>query len=369
MSKQQKITIKSFKGRDGLLLIKDDWIQLTNAIKKRFLHLYQWYESYVNSIGKHEKEIIFIVLYQEESPILIFPLNISCRKILGFTFDTLEIPDHPHIDLSDIISKNNIDFSEAIKLIQQHLREVIYIKYDYIFLPHLLADASCYHFLYNLSSHLTAWENAGKCDYITVNSYPAVYERYSKNFKRRLKKARKKLLELPNVLFISAKGGSDLDKSYEEFLTVEASGWKGEQGNCTAIKLHPELREFYRTLAYNYAKFNGCEINLLKIGNHCIAGQFCLKVEETIYVLKIGYDEAYSHIGPGNILLENLIERAAEDKTLRYVNLITGSEWHALWKPKHFKVIRAYIFRKSFLGLVAFFLVKTRKLIRAIFYR
>jgi hypothetical protein len=34
-----------------------------------------------------------------------------------------------------------------------------------------------------------------------------------------------------------------------------------------------------------------CQINLLVLGDQCVAGQFCLWLDETLYILKIGYLE------------------------------------------------------------------------------
>jgi len=150
--------------------------------------------------------------------------------------------------------------------------------------------------------------------------------------------------------------------SYNEFLDIEASGWKGRAK--TAIKCYPKITEYYRSLINNFFGINNCEINLLGVDKEYIAGQFCVYVDDTCYLLKIGYKEEYSRYAPGNILLENLIKRVTEENKIKYISLVTGSTWHNDWKPENYKVYRIFSFNKTFAGFFAFVLSKAKQTAR-----
>jgi CelD/BcsL family acetyltransferase involved in cellulose biosynthesis len=150
----------------------------------------------------------------------------------------------------------------------------------------------------------------------------------------------------------------------DEFIEVEASGWKGMEGERGAIKLDPGLRNFYRSLCNSFSQSEACEINLLKAEGRCIAGQFCLVLGDTSYILKIGYDEAYFHVAPGNMLLEQSLQRYLREGVVKYVNLVTDTPWHASWKPLSYAVSNAYVFNTTTAGLAAFALLKAKLYLR-----
>jgi len=139
---------------------------------------------------------------------------------------------------------------------------------------------------------------------------------------------------------------------------VEASGWKGSQGIGTAIKLHPSLRCFYSTLARTLSASGKVSINTLSTDGKCIAAQFCILLDDTAYILKIGYDEGYKRYAPGNLLVDLLLKRCMEEGAIKNINLITDAEWHVDWKPKSYNKSRLYVFNTTPAGRVGFMILK-----------
>ena len=50
-------------------------------------------------------------------------------------------------------------------------------------------------------------------------------------------------------------------------------------------------------------------------------------------MVKIAYDESFSKLAPGSLLLESLLRQACEQRDVRYVSLVTGAAWHEPWGP------------------------------------
>src|SRR3546814_8885107 len=70
---------------------------------------------------------------------------------------------------------------------------------------------------------------------------------------------------------------------------------------------------------------------------------------------KIGYDEAYGKLSPGHLVVDAVLRRYAEDRTIRFMNLIGDMEWQASWRPDRIGILNCYIYRASPQGLLAYF--------------
>jgi len=203
-----------------------------------------------------------------------------------------------------------------------------------------------------------------RCNYIPCISFDELSNKFSKNFRGNLRKARNKLMNLSGVEYISVRRQPQLGQALNEFLEVEASGWKGAMGERTAIKLDVRLTNFYRSLCETFSPLGACEINLLKANGRCLAGQFCLVVGDTSYILKIGYDESYVHVAPGNMLLEYSLRRYWREGVVKYLNLVTDTPWHASWNPLSYTVSNAHVFNATPTGLAAFALLRFENYLR-----
>ena len=165
---------------------------------------------------------------------------------------------------------------------------------------------------------------------------------------------------MDRVEFISARSRPEIDRALDEFLAVEASGWKGAAGERGAINLDGRILSFYQSLTNNFSRIGACEINLLRAEGRCIAGQFCLVTGDTSYILKIGYDEDYAQVAPGNMLLEHIIQRYLREGAIKYVNLVTDTPWHSCWKPSSYAVSRAWVFNTTSAGLTAYSMLQAK---------
>jgi hypothetical protein len=86
---------------------------------------------------------------------------------------------------------------------------------------------------------------------------------------------------IPAVIPVPCEG-EELRRGFAEFLEIEASGWKGQSGERSAIKLHPDLMRFYESLNIEFAPSRSIVLNCLRIGERPIASQFCLRDEDTL---------------------------------------------------------------------------------------
>ena len=177
-------------------------------------------------------------------------------------------------------------------------------------------------------------------------SFDEPSSRFTKGFRDRLRRSSRRLSALDDVRFITVTEIDDIARELEVFLQVEASGWKGESGTGSAIQLHPELVAFYRTLASTLGSRGGqdrCEINSLYADGRCIASQFCMRTGGEYSISKIAYDEQYSRLSPGLLLMEETIERCCGDPALKRLNLQTDGAWQRDWHPDLLAMQQAHL--------------------------
>jgi CelD/BcsL family acetyltransferase involved in cellulose biosynthesis len=245
-----------------------------------------------------------------------------------------------------------------------HLQRQSEIEWDLVFFTNLLEDGPIRRALESSPIPRMISAPRTRCNYISCAPFDELSDKFSKNFRGNLRKARNKLMNLSGVEYVTARRQPQLGQALDEFLEVEASGWKGATGAQTAIKLDVRLKNFYRSLCETFSPNDACEINLLKADGRCIAGQFCLVVGDTSYILKIGYDESYVHVAPGNMLLEYSLRRYWQEGVVKYLNLVTDTPWHANWKPHSYAVSNAYVFNATPAGLAASALLRFENYLR-----
>lgn len=349
-----------FQGASGLAAIREDWKSVTRALDKpRFFHLYEWYESYLTTMS--DSPVYFVLARRKGAPVGVIPLVLSPQRFAGMKLRCLSLPHHPHMLLCDAPVTNEGAGNITMRELITYLRRQRGIRWDALFFPNLLEDSGLLSALNDGSTALQISEPQNHCDYLPCLPPDELAARFSQNFRGNLRKARNKLAKFNRVEFISIRSPQEIDLALDQFLAVEASGWKGEAGERSAIKLGGRVLAFYQSLTRNFSRIGACEINLLRAEGKCIAGQFCLLAGDTSYILKIGYDEAYAQAAPGNMLLEHTIHRYFREGAIKYVNLVTDALWHSCWRPLSYVVYRAWGFNITAAGLTAYLLLRAKR--------
>jgi hypothetical protein len=133
---------------------------------------------------------------------------------------------------------------------------------------------------------------------------------------RRLKELRRlgrRLAEFGALLFTATAEPDAVDAALDDFLMVEASGWKGAAG--TAVLADTELCDFIRTALQGLAHEGKVAINRILIDGGAIAAAVTLRSGDAAWFWKIAYDERFARFSPGVLLTlaltENLLDDAA----------------------------------------------------------
>jgi len=104
----------------------------------------------------------------------------------------------------------------------------------------------------------------------------------------------------PVRLEIAARPGETV-RAFEEFLTLEAAGWKGRRG--TAMRDLPKIATFARAAVAGLARDGACRILTLRVGGTAVAMLVVFVAGGTATTWKIAYDEAFARFSPGAQLM------------------------------------------------------------------
>lgn len=351
----EKVTVKTFRGLSGLEAIARDWELIIGAMeRKRFFHLADWYRCYLNALEDDPDTVLFSVVYIGENPEAIFPLKVSLRRIFGLKMRALQLPSHPHMCLNDFIVARPGLVRSYIPIVLNHLKEIDGVSWDYIYLPRVLEESSAAKALAEQANALRVQRPCGQCDYLVVRPYDLMFQGFTTTFRNNIRRARKRAESLGKIRYTSAHERPDIDRAYEVFLDIEASGWKGREGARTAINLDDKLKSFYRLLMERFAETGRCAIHIMWHEDKPIAVEFSLITDDTLYTIKIGYDEQYASCSPGHLLREYLMKYCEQKGEIKFNNLITDVSWHSQWKPKSYNVFHYYICRRTMRGWIVY---------------
>jgi CelD/BcsL family acetyltransferase involved in cellulose biosynthesis len=124
----------------------------------------------------------------------------------------------------------------------------------------------------------------------------------------------------------------ELDSLFDEFLAIEAAGWKGRRGSALAV--NPTLRAFFRFYCERTAEEGTLRMFRLLVGGKAVAVQMAVEMYRRLWVLKIGYDESMARCSPGLLLTGEAI-RYALDRGLQSYEFLGGIEpWEERWRPR-----------------------------------
>ncbi len=134
---------------------------------------------------------------------------------------------------------------------------------------------------------------------------------------RRLKELRsigRRLAEFGALMFTKTTEPHAVDAALDDFLMVEASGWKGVAG--TAALADAAVCDFVRTALHGLAEEGKVAINRILIDGGAIAAAITLRSGDAAWFWKIAYDERFARYSPGVLVTLALTENLLDDADL-----------------------------------------------------
>ena len=136
----------------------------------------------------------------------------------------------------------------------------------------------------------------------------------SSSRQKRVRRSRRALERAAGPVTVVDRAGDPA--AVEEFLALEAAGWKGRAG--TALAANPADAAFFREVCARFADAGRLELRSLRVPAGPVAVQVALRAGDAVFHLKVAYDEQYGEHSPGVQLLVDYADRfAAEGLAMR----------------------------------------------------
>jgi len=190
---------------------------------------------------------------------------------------------------------------------------------------------------------------SGESPYVLVGKswqeyYGDLTTKYRSNLRNRFKR-----LNLAGLVSLETNTAEEsLPDALDAGLRLEESAWKRDAG--TAISCDAKVQRFYEEFAVRAAARNWLRLNFLKAGEQRVAFDYSLAYNNQIFLLKLGYDPAFSAYSPSNLLLSMALERAFEQGLAKYDFLGETADWKRCWTKDATSNYWLFVFAESFKG-------------------
>ncbi|WP_431320575.1 GNAT family N-acetyltransferase [Rhizobium sp. YTU87027] len=122
------------------------------------------------------------------------------------------------------------------------------------------------------------------------------------------------LEELGTVVYSVARQPRDIHVRFEEFLALEAGGWKGKKRSALVTDRYHTA--FAREAVSNLAAVDAVRVHTIDLNGKAIASMVVLMMGGDAYTWKTAYDEAYARYSPGKLLMGELTEWHLDDANI-----------------------------------------------------
>lgn len=357
--------VEVFRGLQGFLELEKEWRELT-AHDSRYWIQFPFYRELVVHTLYDQNDLVFFRIKNSAGGIAaIFPARKTEMRIRGLKFGGLELFGSSENDMTWEMSSTDFPLAAG-----ESPREVLRILVSQI--PHVLKEPSLLYIgriteqshafiaFNELAKHAIPDSSDGGHKWLDVNrSYADFQESLVGKFRISLRSCKRNLSDLGPVSFTHTRASDpSFFERYSEFLEVESSGWKGDDGTQSSLMAHPvqNMRRFFESLIelpQGELSRATAEIFTLRVGDKPIAAQYCWLSGNTRVAFRIGYVQAYARYQPGMLLINHIVRLSCEDSQVTTVDFVSDAAWLDKWQISRSQYHGYYLPIRPLHGLLA----------------
>jgi CelD/BcsL family acetyltransferase involved in cellulose biosynthesis len=313
----------------------------------------EWAQAYLQAFDP-QADVIVISAWSGERLRGVLPLVRQRRVVSGFPVVSLTIPANVHSLRASLTVCPGEEGDAVLKALWQAAKDLQ--GWDMIDVANVVEGSGLDRLVIvaRMDGSRTARKRTSQTLYLPIpastSDTPAAQPPWlagtRPKFRSHLRRA-KRQLEEHGALELQHYSSAD-PEALEKFYALEASGWKGEEG--TAIKCDPHTRKFYDMVATAAARDGYLSLDFLELNGKPIAGHFGFNLRGRYFLAKAGYDEALRRHGPGQLLVNEILNQTPE-RGLREFDFVGPATWdESRWASARRTNYRVFIFRKSLYG-------------------
>jgi CelD/BcsL family acetyltransferase involved in cellulose biosynthesis len=156
----------------------------------------------------------------------------------------------------------------------------------------------------------------------------------SSSSRKKLRQHRRRLEEKAELENRIATTPDNISAAFEDFLALEAAGWKGRGG--TALLSSQSEADFARRMVAALAARGDAAVHALYQQGRAVASQVVLRAGPVAFTWKTAYDESLGDYSPGMLLLEDYTAAFLADKSIALVDscAFDDSSFMSVWSER-----------------------------------
>jgi CelD/BcsL family acetyltransferase involved in cellulose biosynthesis len=340
---------------------KTQWLALFKAEANSDLSCsYHWLANDFKYLNKNSTRYCYVA---HEGNELLGAMVVELDKIKVarfFSAPTINTGSHFVNDFAFVGDRADEVISAIISAIQKNHKHCVWIQFDRLTKGCFQAlsqwSMSCSNNVLSLNS-----DNAAVFD-VSSGDYEKFIGRLStkvrKNFSYYERLIEREVGPLSHQI-VKPKNLEESAVLFEQFLTIEKTGWKGDKGS--AISQVEESKLFHQAMCETATNEQQMVWQVLKAGEQVIAMNMVLRRGAIQWVPKTAFNDSFRRYSPGAMALTALLKVAVEDEELIEVRMITCMEWVKKWKPRIDTYHGVRIFFPSLMSRLFLFITKILK--------
>ena len=321
-----KLSVRVQRGGHELVeQIADDWRLLCDESgDEEVFYRPEWAQAYLQAF-EPKADVILISAWSGTKLRGILPLVLRRSRMSGLPVVQLTLPANVHSLRASLTVCPGAEGEAALKAIWQAAKELP--GWDTLDVTNVVGGSALDRLvaLAQKDGYRTARKRTSQTLYLPIENssasstsnksgaQPPWLAGTRPKFRSHIRRA-KRQLEEQGTLALKHYSAAD-PEALEKFYTLEASGWKGEEG--TAIKCHPSTRQFYDAIAQAAARDGYLSLDFLELNGKPLAGHFGFNLRGRYFLAKAGYDEAFRRHGPGQLLVNEILNQTPERRPAR----------------------------------------------------
>jgi CelD/BcsL family acetyltransferase involved in cellulose biosynthesis len=185
----------------------------------------------------------------------------------------------------------------------------------------------------------------------TVGDWATYESNRDSKLLRDLRRRERRLAEEGASLFSIESGESNLAELLADCFATEAASWKGAAG--TAMNSTPATQFFYSEVARHAASRGELMLAFLRLSGKPIATQLSINFGDTVTVLKLGHDEAFSRFAPGKLLVRHVLRECFAGPTTCFDFSGHANPYKMEWADQTRSLVETRTYPRSVTGATA----------------
>ena len=316
-----------------------------------------WFEAYLQICDRPD-DLIWLTAREGGRLCAVLPVQRMVKRLGPLKVSDLRLINHGHMTLADVCCAH--ESAELWRAWWHWLNSSAAPRWDRIAVRHTPSDSVWSEWMRDFApAHSLSSVASSSARTDCRRTLDDLLKACSAKHRSNLSRGRKRAEVVGPLRYEHARTVEELARVFPTFLAIESSGWKGEAGS--AVASNPKVLKFYETLLAGFGPRQGCEIDVLYVGERPVASVMWLRTAREIHLQKIGYVQELADASPGKLLMREAFARACADPTLDRLCFITHPDWADPWIPESNPVLEYSLFREGLWGGMLWRLTKYRR--------